>query len=111
MKALIQDPTVPRVEGTPPAFIEKEHDSFYVDARVVGRGRIRDITIEEAKTKGLPIAKEIAKEGAEAIQLPPEERRIHVIAKQALAPFGIAVDAGSRQLAEILTQLKGVPYL
>lgn len=110
VKALIQDPAVPRIEGTPPTLIEKEYESFYVDARAVGRGRIRGATLREAKENGLPVAKEIAKEGAEAIQLPPEERRIYVIAKQALAPFGMAVDAGARRLAEILTQLKGVPF-
>lgn len=35
MKALIQDPAVPHVEGTPPTLIEKEYESFYVDARAV----------------------------------------------------------------------------
>jgi hypothetical protein len=32
--------------------IEKVYDSFYVDARVMARGRIRAATIEEAKEKG-----------------------------------------------------------
>lgn len=110
MKARIQDPAVPQVEVTPPTLIEKEYVSFYVDARSAGRGRIRGATLKEAKAKGLPVAKEIAKEGADAIQLPPEERRIYLIAKAALAPLGIAVDAGARRYAEILTQLKGVPF-
>jgi len=94
VKALIQDPKVPHIPGTPPTLIKKKYDSFIVDARVVGRGRIRAATIEETKEKGVPIAKEIAKEGAETIQLTPEERRIYVTAKAALAPLGIAVDAG-----------------
>lgn len=53
----------------------------------------------------MPIAQELAKEGETAIQLPPEERRIYVMAKETLAPFKIAVDAGARQLAEMLKQL------
>jgi integrase len=86
------------------------YESFYVDARAAGRGRIRASSIADAKTKGIPIAKEIAKEGSDVIQLSPEERRIYVIARAALEPHKIAVDAGARRFAEILTQLKGVPF-
>ena len=64
MKALIQDPAVPRVEGTPPTLIEKDYESFYVDARAVGRGRIRGAPVREAKENGLPVAKEIAVKSA-----------------------------------------------
>jgi len=110
VKGRVLDPTAPQVEGQPPKYIEKIYESFYVDARNAGRGRIRASSIAEAKEKGAPLAKEIAKEGEAAIVLTPEERRIYVIAKNALAPFGIAVDEGARQLAEILKQLNGEPF-
>ena len=55
VKALVQDPSVPRKEGDPPTLIEKVYESFYVDARIAKRGRIRGATIEEAEEKGLPI--------------------------------------------------------
>jgi integrase len=110
VKALIRDPAVPRGEGEPPVLVEKVYDSFYVDARIVGRGRIRAATIQEAKQKGLPVAKEIAKEGEAAIHLLPEERRIYIIAKKALTPYALAVDEGARRLAEILKQLNGEPF-
>ncbi len=103
----IRDPDAPEVEGRPPKMIEKTYDSYYVDARIARRGRIRAATIPEAHEKGLPIAEELAKEGEAAIKLSPEQRRIHVIAKKALDPFHLAVDEGARRLAEILTQLKG----
>ena len=110
VKRLILDPAAPHVEGQPPKYIEKVYESFYVDARIAGRERVRARSIADAKKKGAPIAKEIAKEGEAAIVLPPEERRIYIIAKNALAPFGIAVDEGARQLAEILKQLNGEPF-
>jgi len=108
--ALIQDPSVPRVEGQPPKLIEKEYESFYVDARAAGRGRIRGATVEEAKANGKPVAKEIAAKGASAIELSPEERRIYVSAAQTLKPFGLSVDEGSRKLAEILKKLDGESF-
>ena len=49
VKALIRDPAVPRGEGEPPVLVEKVHDSFYVDARIVGRGRIRAATSRQSK--------------------------------------------------------------
>jgi hypothetical protein len=104
--AWVEDPDAPRREGEPPVLKQKVYDSFYVDARLAGRGRIRGATIAEAKRKGLPVAKEIAKEGEEAIQLSPEERRIYVLAKKALEPLKIAVDEGARRLAECGGRLK-----
>jgi hypothetical protein len=108
--AWIDDPESPHREGEAPARVQKVYDSFYVDARVVGRGRIRATSIAEAKRKGLPIAKELAKEGESAIQLPPEDRRIYVLARKALEPFKIAVDEGARRLAEMLKALDGVSF-
>jgi hypothetical protein len=48
VKALVQNPKVPHVKGTPLTLIERKYESFVVDARVVGCGRIRATTIEEA---------------------------------------------------------------
>jgi integrase len=110
VKALIQDPSVARVEGTTPMLIEKEYESFYVDARAAGRGRIRAATVEEAKLKGLPVAKEIAAEGASAIELSPQERLIYVAAAKILKPFGLAVDEAARKLSEILKKLDGESF-
>jgi hypothetical protein len=110
VRALIQDPNVPRVEGQPPTLIEKDYESFYVDARASGRGRIRAPSIEEAKAKGKPVAKEVAAEGASAIQLSSEERRIYVSAAQILKPFGLTVDEGARKLAEFLEKLDGESF-
>jgi integrase len=107
---LIRDPDAPQVEGQPSKTIEKVYDSFYVDARAAGRGRIRGATIDEARKKGEPVAKELAKEGQAAIQLSPEDRRIYVIARKALKPFDLAVDEGARRLAEILKALDGEPF-
>jgi hypothetical protein len=106
VKALVHYPSVPRVEGQPPKLIEKEYQSFYVDARAAGRGRIRAATIEEAKAKGKPVAKEIAAEGIAAVELSPEERRSYLSAAQTLKPFGLTVDEGARKLAEILAHLR-----
>lgn len=108
--ALIQDPSVPRIDGQPPKLIEKTYVSFYVDARCAGRGRIRGATLEEAKAKGKPIAKEIATDGAAAIELSLEERRSYVAAAQALKPFGLKVDEGARKLADILKKLNGESF-
>jgi hypothetical protein len=110
VKALIQDPNVARVEGTTPKLIEREYESFYVDARAAGRGRIRAATVKEAKVKGLPVAKEIAAEGASAIELSPQERLIYVAAAKTLKPFGLAVDEAARKLAGILTKLDGESF-
>jgi hypothetical protein len=107
---LIRDPDAPQVEGQPPKMIEKAYDSFYVDARAAGRGRIRGATVEEAKQKGEPIVKELAREGQAAIQLSPEERRIYVLARKALTPFNLAVDEGARRLGEMLKALNGEPF-
>jgi integrase len=87
--------------------IEKTYDSFIVDARPAGRGRIRGATVEEAKQNALPVAQELAKQGQEAVQLPMAERRIYLTAKKELQPLGLAVDEGARRLAEILKQLNG----
>jgi hypothetical protein len=108
--ALIQDPSVPRVEGQPPKLIEKAYESFYVDARAAGRGRIRGTTVKEAKQKGLPVAKEIAAEGAAAVELSPQERLRYVSAAEVLKPFGLAVDEAARKLAGILTKLDGESF-
>ena len=110
VKALIQDPNVPRVEGQPPSLIEKEYESFYVDARAVGRGRIRASSVDDAKIKGKPVAKKVAAEGASAIELSPEQRRIYVSAEQTLKPFGLTVDEGARKLSEMLTKLDGESF-
>ena len=107
VKALIQDPSVPRVEGQPPKLIEKEYESFYVDVRSAGRGRIRGATVKEAKQKGLPVAKEIAAEGTAAIELSPQKRLSYVSAAEVLKPCGLAVDEAARKLAGILTKLDG----
>jgi len=84
--ALVRDSSGRQSKGKSPKLIEKEYVSFYVDARKVGRDRIRAATVEEAKEKGLPIAKEIALEGMVAIKLSPEERRIYVSAAKTLQP-------------------------
>jgi hypothetical protein len=110
VKALIQDPNVPRVEGQPAKLIEKEYESFYVDARAAGRGRIRATSVPDAKLKGLPVAKEIAAEGAAAIELSPDERRSYVSAAEILKPFGLRVDEAARKLAGILTKLDGESF-
>lgn len=107
---LIRDPDASQIEGHPPKMIKKVYDSFYVDARAAGRGRLRGATIDEAKKKGEPVAKELAKEGQAAIQLSPEERRIYVIARNALKPFDLAVDEGARRLGEILKALDGESF-
>ena len=107
---LIRDPEAPQVEGQPPKMIEKVYDSFYVDARAAGRGRIRAATVKEAKLKGLPIAKEIAAEGAAAIELSPQHRLSYVSAAKILKPFGLAVDEAARKLVGILTKLDGESF-
>jgi integrase len=107
---LIQDPDAVQVEGQPPKMIEKVYDSYIVDARAARRGRIRAATLKEAKEKGLPVAKEISREGEAAVQLPVEDRRIYVSAQTILKPFDLAVDAAARRLAGILTALKGESF-
>lgn len=110
MKRLIHDPNAPKVEGQPPKLIEKEYESYYVDARSARRGRIRAASVAEAKIKGAPIAKEIAQEGAASVYLSPEERRIYVSAAAILKPCGLTVDEGARQLATILEKLNGESF-
>ena len=104
---LVQDPNAPRREGEPAPKIEKTYESFYVDARSAGRGRLRAPTVAEAHKIREPLAKELAKEGTTAIKLSPEDKRIYVFARNTLAPHHLAVEDGARQLASILQRLNG----
>jgi hypothetical protein len=72
---LVQDPDAPRREGEPAPMIEKTYESFYVDARSAGRGRLRAPSIAEAHKIGEPLAMELAREGVTAIKLSPEDKR------------------------------------
>ena len=107
VKSRVIDPSVPRVKGQPPTYVEKVYDSFYVDVRIAGKDRLRAPSIAEAKKIGEPIAKQLAKEGEDSIFIPPEERRIYVIAKKVIAPFGMDVDEAVRRFAGIQQRLKG----
>lgn len=107
VKSRIIDRSVPRVEGQPIKYIEKIYDSYYVDARIAGRGRLRAPSVAEAKKIGEPVAKQLAREGEAAIFIPPEERRIYVIAKKAAQSLNLDVDEAVRQLVGILRQLNG----
>lgn len=107
---MVRDPKGPRREGEPVPMIRKTYESFYVDARSAGRGRIRAATLAEARKKGKPIVKELAKEGECSVQLPPADRRIYLMAQKALAPHNLTVDEGARQLAGMLQRLNGAPF-
>lgn len=107
---LIQDPNAPRREGEPVPMIEKTYDSYVVDARCAGRGRLRAPSVSEAKKIGEPLAKELAQEGESSIKLSPEDKRIYVFARNTLAPYHLPVDEGARQLAGMLQRLKGEPF-
>ena len=107
VKSRIIDPSAPRVPGQPPKYIQKIYDSYYVDARLAGKGRIRAPSIAEAKKVGEPIAKQLAKEGEAAIFIPPEERRIYVIAKKSAESLNLEVDEAVRRLAGMLRRLNG----
>ena len=107
---LVRDESVPAVNGAPPVYKKKTYDSYIIDARQVGRGRPREATLNEARTTGKAIAKEIALHGQETTSLPPEECRIYLSAKKVLESLGLAVDEGARQLGEILKALDGEPF-
>ena len=110
VKMRVRDESIPAVEGAQSVFKKKVYDSYIIDARRAGRGRPREATLAEAMKTGKSIARDIAQNGQKVMTLPPEECRIYLAAKKALAPFGIAVDEGARQLGEILKALDGESF-
>ncbi|HZR17942.1 MAG TPA: hypothetical protein VFE51_11510 [Verrucomicrobiae bacterium] len=53
------------------------------------------------------MAKRLAEQGSQVVELSPEERRVYINAKQILSPLQLEVDAGARLLADLHNQLNG----
>ena len=71
------------------------------------RKKRRFPTQKVAKSKGNTLAKRLAEEGNQDIELSRAERRIYVQARSILAPHGLDVDAGARLLHDLMARLKG----
>jgi len=71
------------------------------------RKKRRFPTTKVAKSKGNRLAKRLAEEGNQDIELSQAERRIYVQARSILAPHGLEVDAAARLLHDLLSRLKG----
>lgn len=55
---LVQDPHAARVEGQPVPMVEKTYDSYYVDARCAGRGRLRAPSVSRATNDKIRLMKQ-----------------------------------------------------
>src|SRR4051812_45213850 len=73
-----------------------------------GRGIVvKRPTIEALRAKAQDVATRILNAETAALDVTAEDRRIYLSAQAALAPFGLSVDAGARQLAELLRLAAG----
>ena len=86
----------------------KTYDSYVLYHYENGiRKKRRFPTPKAAKSKGNKLAKRLAEEGNQDIELSRAERRIYVQTRSILAPHGLEVDAAGRLLHDLLSRLKG----
>lgn len=71
------------------------------------RRKGRGPTLERAKAKARSVAKRLAQEGDQTIELSQAERRVYVNARKILAPHELEVDSGARLLHDLLVRLSG----
>ena len=86
----------------------KTYDSFvfyYYERGTRRKGR--GPTLERAKAKAKNIAKRLAQEGDQTIELSQAERRVYVNARSILASHDLEVDSGARLLHDLLVRLNG----
>jgi hypothetical protein len=93
----------PNSQNTPVTY-----DSFEIVYRENGKRHIaRARTLSDAKIKGKRIAKRLAQEGSQLIELSQADRRIYVTSKEILRPHGLVVDSAARMIDDLLTRLAG----
>jgi hypothetical protein len=86
----------------------KMYDSFVFYYYEQGtRRKSRGPTLERAKAKAKNVAKRLAQEGDQAIELSQTERRVYVNARQILGPHDLEVDSAARLLHDLLVRLNG----
>lgn len=75
------------------------------------RRKRRCPSLEEAKAEGNVVAKRLAAEGNQPLDISQDDRRVFFRARKILAPHALEMDAAARMLSEALSRLKGTSLL
>jgi hypothetical protein len=88
----------------------KTYDSYVAvwhEGEPSRRRRCRAPSIKLVKRKGKKVAKRLAQQGSQIVELSPEDRRVYISAREILQPHQLEVDAAARLLHDLLQRLEG----
>src|SRR5512138_1777171 len=101
----------PGADGVVP-MEERVYDSYVLYFKENGiRRKRRFPSVDEAKKEGKPLAKRLAEQGNQPLDIPHADRRIYFQATEILAPHSLQLDAAARLLSEALSKLNGTSLM